>query len=58
MKALLMLIAGADFTAQEAFHDFDRKLTEAGVPHEMHIYEGGAPQLLSTGPSTSGGSLR
>jgi len=37
---LLMLIAGADFTPQEAFHEFDRKLTEAGVPHEMHIYEG------------------
>jgi carboxymethylenebutenolidase len=41
MKApLLMLIAGADFTPQEAFHDFDRQLTEAKVPHEMHIYEG------------------
>jgi carboxymethylenebutenolidase len=41
MKApLLMLIAGADFTPQEAFHDFDKKLTEAKVPHEMHIYEG------------------
>jgi len=40
MKApLLMLIAGADFTPQEAFHAFDKKLTEAGVPHEMHIYE-------------------
>ncbi len=37
---LLMLIAGADFTPQEAFHEFDRKLTEAKVPHEMHIYEG------------------
>ena len=41
MKApLLMLIAGADFTPQEAFHDFDKKLTEAGVPHDMHVYEG------------------
>jgi len=41
MKApLLMLIAGADFTPQEAFHEFDKKLTEAGVPHEMHVYEG------------------
>jgi carboxymethylenebutenolidase len=37
---LLMLIAGADFTPQEAFHAFDKKLTEAGVPHEMQIYEG------------------
>ena len=41
MKApLLMLIAGADFTPQEAFHAFDKKLTEAKVAHEMHIYEG------------------
>jgi carboxymethylenebutenolidase len=41
MKApLLLLIAGADFTPQEAFHDFDKKLTEAKVAHEMHIYEG------------------
>ncbi len=41
MKApLLLLIAGADFTPQEAFHAFDKKLTEAGVPHEMNIYEG------------------
>ena len=41
MKApLLLLIAGADFTPQEAFHDFDQKLTAAKVPHEMHIYEG------------------
>jgi carboxymethylenebutenolidase len=41
MKApLLMLIAGADFTPQEAFHDFDKKLTDAKVPHEMHTYEG------------------
>jgi carboxymethylenebutenolidase len=37
---LLMLIAGADFTPQEAFHAFDKQLTEAKVPHEMHIYEG------------------
>jgi carboxymethylenebutenolidase len=37
---LLMLIAGADFTPQEAFHQFDRQLTEADVPHEMHVYEG------------------
>jgi carboxymethylenebutenolidase len=37
---LLMLIAGADFTPQEAFHEFDRQLTAAKVPHEMHIYEG------------------
>src|SRR2546427_630926 len=37
---LLLLVAGADFTPQEAFHDFDRRLSEANVPHEMHIYDG------------------
>jgi carboxymethylenebutenolidase len=37
---LLLLVAGADFTPREAFIDFDQKLTEAKVPHEMHIYEG------------------
>lgn len=41
MKApLLMLVAGADFTPQEAFHEFDKKLSKAKVPHEMHVYEG------------------
>jgi len=42
MKApLLLLIAGSDAaTPREAFIDFDRRLAEAGVPHEMHIYEG------------------
>ena len=41
MKApLLLLIAGADFTPREAFVDFEHKLTEAKVPHEMHIYDG------------------
>jgi carboxymethylenebutenolidase len=41
MKApMLLLVAGADFTPTEAFIDFDHKLTEAKVPHEMHIYEG------------------
>ncbi|HAC46150.1 MAG TPA: dienelactone hydrolase [Chloroflexi bacterium] len=42
MKApLLLLVAGADAaTPRETSIDFDRRLTEAGVPHEMHIYEG------------------
>jgi carboxymethylenebutenolidase len=41
MKApLLLLVAGADFTPQEEFLKFDHELTEAGVEHEMHIYEG------------------
>jgi carboxymethylenebutenolidase len=42
MKApLLLLLAGADAaTPQEAFHEFDKKLAEAKVPHDMHIYEG------------------
>jgi carboxymethylenebutenolidase len=38
---LLLLLAGADAaTPEEAFHVFDKQLTEAKVPHEMHIYEG------------------
>ncbi|TAN31535.1 dienelactone hydrolase family protein [bacterium] len=37
---LLLLVAGADSTPQEAFHVFDRRLTEAKVPHEMRIYPG------------------
>jgi carboxymethylenebutenolidase len=42
MKApLLLLLAGSDAaTPQEAFHVFDKELTSANVPHEMHIYEG------------------
>src|ERR1700694_5535666 len=41
MKApLLMLIAGADFTPQEAFQVFDKELSAGNVPHEMNIYEG------------------
>ncbi len=42
MKApLLLLVAGADAaTPYEAFVEFDRQLTEAEVPHEMHVYEG------------------
>jgi carboxymethylenebutenolidase len=42
MKApLLLLVAGADAaTPVEVSKEFERKLTAAGVPHEMHIYEG------------------
>ncbi len=42
MKApLLLLLAGADgATPREAFIGFERQLSEAGVPHEMHIYDG------------------
>jgi carboxymethylenebutenolidase len=42
MKApLLLLLAGADAaTPQDAFHAFDKELTEARVEHEMQIYEG------------------
>jgi carboxymethylenebutenolidase len=46
---LLLLIAGADFTPQEAFIDFDKKLTEAKVPHEMHIYEGAPHSFFDRG---------
>ena len=40
MKApLLLLAAGADAaTPVEVAQDFERKLTAAGVPHEMHLY--------------------
>lgn len=38
---LLLLVAGADqATPPEDFADFDRALTERGVPHEMTVYEG------------------
>jgi len=42
MKApLLLLVAGVDAaTPRETSLDFDRRLTEAKVPHEQHIYEG------------------
>jgi carboxymethylenebutenolidase len=42
MKApLLLLLAGADgATPREDFIAFDKELTTANVPHEMHIYEG------------------
>jgi carboxymethylenebutenolidase len=43
MKApLLLLVAGEDFTPLAEFEQFDRELTEAGVPHTMVVY-GGAP---------------
>ncbi|MFL6128303.1 MAG: dienelactone hydrolase family protein [Mycobacteriales bacterium] len=38
---LLLLVAGADqATPQQDFTDFDRQLTDAGVPHEMNVYPG------------------
>jgi carboxymethylenebutenolidase len=38
---LLLLLAGADAaTSPEAFDVFDKQLTGAKVPHEMHVYEG------------------
>src|SRR4029077_7364811 len=42
MKApLLLLLAGADAaTPTEAFHVFDKELTDGNVAHEMQIYEG------------------
>jgi carboxymethylenebutenolidase len=46
---LLLLIAGADFTPKEAFVDFDTQLTEAKVPHEMHIYEGAPHSFFDRG---------
>jgi carboxymethylenebutenolidase len=51
MKApLLLLIAGADAaTPQEAFIDFDHKLAEARVPHEMHVYDGAPHSFFDRG---------
>ena len=42
MKApMLLLAAGADAaTPVDVAQEFERKLTAAGVPHDMHIYEG------------------
>jgi carboxymethylenebutenolidase len=41
MKApLLLLVAGADSTPRQDFVDFDKRLTEVGLPHQMVIYEG------------------
>jgi len=38
---LLLLLAGADAaTSNEEFFAFDKKLSVARVPHDMHIYEG------------------
>ena len=38
---LLLLLAGNDqATTQEDFAQFDRELTEAGVPHQLVVYEG------------------
>ncbi|MFI5282258.1 MAG: dienelactone hydrolase family protein [Candidatus Dormibacterales bacterium] len=47
---LLLLLAGSDAaTPQEAFHEFDTKLTGAGVPHEMHIYQGAPHSFFDRG---------
>jgi carboxymethylenebutenolidase len=38
---VLLLVAGADqATPQQDFADFDRALTDRGVPHEMTVYDG------------------
>jgi carboxymethylenebutenolidase len=40
-RPLLMLVAGADqATPQEEFQALDRRLTELGKEHEMHVYDG------------------
>jgi len=42
MRAPLLLLLGGDdqATTQEDFAQFDRELTEAGVPHQKVVYEG------------------
>src|SRR5437879_10818386 len=48
---LLVLIAGADAaTPREQFIEFDRKLSEGGVPPERHMYED-APRSCSDKPT-------
>jgi carboxymethylenebutenolidase len=38
---LLLLMAGADrATSAEEVADFDRQLTDVGLPHEVHVYAG------------------
>jgi carboxymethylenebutenolidase len=37
---LLLLVAGADHTPLAEFEQFDRELTDAGVPHQMVVYPG------------------
>ena len=51
MKApLLLLVAGADgATPPEVADDFDQKLTEAGVPHERHVYAGAPHSFFDRG---------
>jgi carboxymethylenebutenolidase len=51
MKApLLVLVAGADAaTSPEQAREFDHKLTEAGVPHEVHVYEGAPHSFFDRG---------
>jgi carboxymethylenebutenolidase len=51
MKApLLLLVAGADAaTPLEASHEFEGKLSAAGVPHEMHVFEGAPHSFFDRG---------
>ena len=46
---LLLLVAGADFTPLAEFENFDKTLTDAGVPHEMHVYEGAPHSFFDRG---------
>lgn len=46
---LLLMVAGADFTPLEAFQEFDRKLSKAGVEHEMHVYAGAPHSFFDRG---------
>lgn len=36
---LLLLVAGADFTPLSEFENFDKVLSDAGVAHEMYVYD-------------------
>ena len=51
MKApLLLLVAGADgATTPEQSQEFDRHLSAAGVPHEVHVYPGAPHSFFDRG---------
>ena len=46
---LLLLVAGADSTPRQDFVDFDKRLTEVGLPHRMVIYEGAPHSFFDRG---------
>jgi carboxymethylenebutenolidase len=49
-RPMLLLVAGADAaTPVEEFRDFDARLHDADVPHEMHVYDGAPHSFFDRG---------